>query len=139
MLFLLVTLRMAGLVGRIETQAGHLTALVRLDPLTGLANRRSLDEGMAEAMTRNGTTGETLFAALLDLDHFKRYNDTHGHQAGDELLTEAAAAWRASLRSEDLLAGYSGEEFFLLLSGHAIDAAIRVVERLLTATPFGRI
>jgi diguanylate cyclase (GGDEF)-like protein len=137
-LFLLVTVRMAGLVGRIERQAGHLTALVRLDPLTGLANRRSLDERMAEAITRSRATGETLFAALIDLDHFKRYNDTHGHQAGDELLTEAAAAWRASLRAEDLLARYGGEEFCLLLCGHTIDAAIRVVERLLTATPFGQ-
>ena len=137
-LFLLVTVRMAGLVGRIEMQAGHLTALVRLDPLTGLANRRSLDERMAEAMTCSRATGETLFAALLDLDHFKRYNDTHGHQAGDELLTEAAAAWRANLRTEDLLARYGGEEFCLLLTGHTIDAAIRVVERLLSATPFGQ-
>ncbi|WP_106316121.1 GGDEF domain-containing protein [Actinoplanes italicus] len=91
-LILLVTVRMVGLVGRIETQAGHLTAMVRLDPLTGLADRRSLDERMAEAITRSRATGEALFAALIDLDHFKRYNDTYGHQAGDELLTEAAGA-----------------------------------------------
>ncbi|WP_239166022.1 diguanylate cyclase domain-containing protein [Actinoplanes italicus] len=47
---------------------------------------------MAEAITRSRATGEALFAALIDLDHFKRYNDTYGHQAGDELLTEAAGA-----------------------------------------------
>jgi diguanylate cyclase (GGDEF)-like protein len=52
--------------------------------------------------------------AILDLDHFKRYNDTHGHQGGDRLLKETAAAWRATIRVTDLLARYGGEEFALL-------------------------
>lgn len=135
-LFLLVTVRIAGLVGRIESQARRLTVLVHQDPLTGLANRRRLDERMNEAMTRAAVTGDTVFVALLDLDHFKRYNDTFGHPAGDELLEQAATLWRANLRSEDLLARYGGEEFCLLLTGHTIEAATRVVDRLLAVTPF---
>ena len=137
-LFALVTIRMAGLVARVENQAHRLTVIAHQDPLTGLANRRRLDERMSDAMGHSLINGESLFVALLDLDHFKRYNDTFGHQAGDELLAEAATVWRANLRSEDLLARYGGEEFCLLLTGHTTDTAIRVVQRLLAVTPFAQ-
>jgi diguanylate cyclase (GGDEF)-like protein len=72
---------------------------------------------------------------MLDLDHFKAYNDLHGHQAGDLLLKEAAAAWRAEVRSTDLLARYGGEEFALLLPACPLRDAHDVVRRLLAATP----
>jgi diguanylate cyclase (GGDEF)-like protein len=72
---------------------------------------------------------------MIDLDHFKRYNDTYGHQAGDELLAGAAAAWGAVLRGEDLLARYGGEEFALLLMGRTAEEATQIAERMLAATP----
>jgi diguanylate cyclase (GGDEF)-like protein len=72
---------------------------------------------------------------MIDLDNFKDYNDRHGHQAGDLVLKEAASAWRAEIRSTDLLARYGGEEFVLLLPACALDDAVRIVERLQLVTP----
>jgi diguanylate cyclase (GGDEF)-like protein len=73
--------------------------------------------------------------ALLDLDHFKAYNDRHGHQAGDRLLKAAAAAWQGKLRKTDLLARYGGEEFAVLLPDCGLDSAMEIAERLRTAQP----
>jgi diguanylate cyclase (GGDEF)-like protein len=134
-LFLLVAARMAGLVRRVEAQSHTLAQLARHDALTGLPNRRQWDERLAEAITKNATTGESLFVALIDLDHFKAYNDTHGHQAGDELLATAAANWRRHLRDGDLLARYGGEEFGLLFTGCTEPEATAVLDRLMAATP----
>jgi diguanylate cyclase (GGDEF)-like protein len=75
--------------------------------------------------------------ALLDVDHFKRFNDTHGHQAGDLLLKSAAAAWKAQLREGDMLARYGGEEFTALLVGCSQAEAVVVLERVRAATPLG--
>jgi diguanylate cyclase (GGDEF)-like protein len=75
--------------------------------------------------------------ALLDLDHFKAYNDRHGHQAGDRLLKAAAAAWQSRLRKTDLLARYGGEEFAVLLPDCGLDNAMEIAERLRTAQPEG--
>lgn len=137
-LFLLVAVRMAGLVRRIESQAERLTLLARQDALTGLANRRQWDERLAEAVTEQTFTGQSLFVALVDLDNFKAFNDAYGHQAGDELLATAAAAWRAHVRDGDLLARYGGEEFGLLFTGCTAAEATGVLERLLAATPSGQ-
>ena len=73
---------------------------------------------------------------MIDLDDFKSYDDHHGHQAGDLVLKEAASAWRAVIRSTDLLARYRGEEFVLLLPACAVDDAVRIVERLRQVTPW---
>jgi diguanylate cyclase len=83
-------------------------------------------------------TGLPLSVAMLDLDHFKRFNDQHGHQAGDRLLTQAAALWRAQLRDQDYLARYGGEEFCAMVTGRTAPEAIDVIERLLAATPDGQ-
>ncbi|MEU4242658.1 diguanylate cyclase [Actinoplanes sp. NPDC026619] len=137
-LFLLVTVRMAGLVSRVEKQARRLERLANHDALTGLANRRRWDERLHAAMAECAATGDTLTVGLIDLDHFKRYNDTHGHQAGDELLSRSAIAWLMNLREGDLLARYGGEEFGLLLTAHTPAEAAGVVERLMAATPHGQ-
>jgi diguanylate cyclase (GGDEF)-like protein len=79
--------------------------------------------------------GTGMCLAMIDLDNFKDYNDRHGHQAGDLVLKEAASAWRAEVRSTDLLARYGGEEFVLLLPACALDDAVRIVERLRLVTP----
>ncbi|WP_157442120.1 GGDEF domain-containing protein [Actinoplanes awajinensis] len=137
-LFVLVTLRMVGLVARVESQARTLSVLVNKDPLTGLANRRRWDERLDAALAHGTLTGDPLIVALFDLDHFKRYNDTYGHPAGDELLKDAAVAWRTGLRRDDVLARYGGEEFCLLLTGYSEPEARVVVERLLAVTPYGQ-
>ncbi len=137
-LFLLVTLRMAGLVRRVETQACRLDLLAHHDALTGLPNRRYWDEQLPATRAACAATGDALIVGLLDLDHFKQYNDTHGHQAGDDLLSAAAAAWRRQLRGGDLLARYGGEEFALLLTARTMTEAVGILERMLAATPHGQ-
>jgi diguanylate cyclase (GGDEF)-like protein len=113
----------------------RVTELARTDPLTGLANRRSWDEALWLEQERARRTGVPLCVALLDLDHFKAYNDRLGHQAGDLLLKEAAAAWRAQLREVDTLARWGGEEFALLLPACSLEQAEKVIERVRSSTP----
>jgi GGDEF domain-containing protein len=114
-LFLLVVLRMAGLVAKVQDQATQLAALAHNDGLTGIPNRRAWELELPREMARVRRHGGRLCVALLDLDHFKRFNDQHGHQGGDRLLKEATAAWRTRTRQSDLLARYGGEEFIMLL------------------------
>jgi diguanylate cyclase (GGDEF)-like protein len=122
----------------VEHQARRLSVLVNQDPLTGVANRRRWDDDLAGTMERAARTGEPLVVAMLDLDHFKRFNDTYGHQAGDELLSGAATAWTTGLRDGDLLARYGGEEFCVLLTGRTVAEAVLVVERMQALTPRGQ-
>jgi diguanylate cyclase len=82
--------------------------------------------------------GSRLCVAMIDLDHFKRFNDREGHQAGDRLLADCAAAWRGQLRPSDLLARYGGEEFALLLPHVDAPAAAGVLSRLLEQVPRGQ-
>jgi diguanylate cyclase (GGDEF)-like protein len=107
------------------------------DELTGLPNRRAWDEAL-EGTVRSATrTGSGLSVALVDLDHFKAYNDTKGHLAGDRLLKAAAASWRSVLRSGDMFARYGGEEFAVLLPNCPLEEARHVLERLRGMTPDG--
>jgi diguanylate cyclase (GGDEF)-like protein len=108
-----------------------LRELSERDALTGVLNRRAWDQLLSSAL-RKGT--EPLHVALLDLDHFKAYNDRNGHPAGDALLRRAARAWRAAVRAGDVLARYGGEEFAVLLAGCEEDRAIEIAERLRQAT-----
>jgi diguanylate cyclase (GGDEF)-like protein len=109
--------------------------LARTDGLTGVANRRAWDDELPRELARAARSGQQLCVALLDLDHFKGYNDRHGHQAGDRLLKEAAAAWQGRLRKTDLLARYGGEEFAVLLPDCGLVDAMEIAERLRTAQP----
>jgi diguanylate cyclase (GGDEF)-like protein len=104
-----------------------LRELCERDPLTGVLNRRAWDQLLGGAL-RKGT--QPLFVALIDLDHFKDYNDRHGHPAGDALLRRAATAWRSTIRANDVLARYGGEEFAVLLAGCEEDVALEIAERL---------
>ncbi|MCX7627425.1 MAG: diguanylate cyclase [Methylophilaceae bacterium] len=89
-----------------------------LDALTGLANRRSFDETLAEEFRRAQRIGEHLALALIDIDHFKRYNDHYGHVNGDQCLKTVAHTLQSFLkRAGDLAARYGGEEFALILPG----------------------
>jgi diguanylate cyclase (GGDEF)-like protein len=109
--------------------------LARTDGLTGVANRRAWDDELPRELARATRSGKRPCVALLDLDHFKAYNDRRGHQAGDRLLKAAAAAWQEKLRKTDLLARYGGEEFAVLLPDCRLDAAMETAERLRTAQP----
>lgn len=103
------------------------------DPLTGLANRRYLER----AVTRALASSSPVSFALLDLDHFKRYNDTEGHQVGDRVLIDAARAWSRLIRSEDTLARFGGDEFAVLLPNCQLDVAAVRLDRLRAALPVG--
>jgi diguanylate cyclase (GGDEF)-like protein len=119
--------------------AARLEELALTDPLTGLVNRRGLARELDREMARSQRDGRRLGFAVLDLDRFKAFNDTHGHQAGDRLLVRAARTWTAQLRRADVLARYGGEEFVLLLPGcDTSDHALAACERVRRATPDGQ-
>jgi diguanylate cyclase (GGDEF)-like protein len=107
----------------------------RTDELTALPNRRAWDEAVERELSRAQRTGLPLCLALLDLDHFKAYNDTFGHQAGDTHLRRTAAAWRRELRTVDVLARYGGEEFGILLPDTPLSEASDAIDRVRAATP----
>lgn len=97
---------------RLERRLRH---LAEHDPLTGVPNRRAWEAQVPQAIADAQRTGAPLGLALLDLNGFKSVNDTHGHDAGDRVLREVAAAWRSQLRDSDLLARLGGDEFAVLL------------------------
>jgi diguanylate cyclase (GGDEF)-like protein/PAS domain S-box-containing protein len=115
----------------------RLRELARTDPLTGLANRRLWDERLGIELARAGRYDRPLCVAAIDLDRFKPYNDTFGHQAGDTLLREATGAWRGVLRAADLLSRLGGDEFALLLPDCDLECAEGIVSRLQGVTPGG--
>jgi len=113
----------------------RLSDLAETDELTGLPNRRTWDAKIRGAVGYATRTRRPLCVAIVDLDHFKHFNDRHGHQAGDRLLKSAASAWRMELRETDTLARYGGEEFAVVLPGCSADVAEVVLERLREVTP----
>jgi diguanylate cyclase (GGDEF)-like protein len=119
----------------ISRLVSRLEGLARTDPLTGVPNRRVWEEELPRELERARRMGTGVCVAMIDLDDFKAYNDRFGHQAGDLVLKEAASAWRAEVRSTDLLARYGGEEFVLLLPACALEDAVQIVERLRVVTP----
>jgi diguanylate cyclase (GGDEF)-like protein len=116
---------------------GRLEMAARTDDLTGLLNRRAWDEELGRELARADRDGGRLCVAVLDLDRFKAYNDTNGHQAGDRFLKQMAGAWSARLRSGDILARYGGEEFALALPGTDLRQAEVMLERLRECLPDG--
>ena len=115
-----------------------LQSLALTDELTGLSNRRAWEQGLEREVARVQREGGHLWVAMLDLDHFKAFNDERGHQAGDELLEHSADAWRRQIRASDLLSRYGGEEFGLAFPAWPPEIAHAVVERLRTAVPEGQ-
>ena len=109
----------------------------RSDPLTGMANRRAWEEELPSALRRAERLGHPLSVVLIDLDHFRAYNERHGHPAGDSALREVGVRWRGQIRDIDLLARIGGEEFGLLLPGCDDEAALEIVNRLRADIPEG--
>lgn len=126
----------SGAIERAELME-RLERAARTDDLTGLPNRRAWDEEISREVARSRRSGQPLCLALIDLDRFKQYNDTHGHQAGDRLLKQSAASWGGELRDTDLLARYGGDEFALALPDCELEEGREMLERLRAATPFG--
>lgn len=104
-----------------------------VDALTGLYNRRWLDDALPRFVRRYGRSGEPLCVVMLDIDHFKSINDRHGHPTGDRVLASVAATLRQCLRPGDMVARYGGEEFLLILPNVDLEAARGVAERIRAA------
>jgi diguanylate cyclase (GGDEF)-like protein len=100
------------------------------DPLTGLYNRRMLDEALNREIRRAGRAGRTIGIILFDVDHFKRFNDTYGHPAGDTLLAALGDLLRMLFRAEDILCRYGGEEFLIILPEASLPDALARAEDL---------
>jgi diguanylate cyclase (GGDEF)-like protein len=126
-----VTLFLAREIGRRAQAEDKLEELATTDALTGLKNRRKFDSAI-EAEWRRAARHKTPIALLMiDADHFKSYNDTHGHQAGDQVLVGIAICISDSVRrAGDCVARYGGEEFAVLLPGLASEDAILVAEKI---------
>jgi len=118
-----------------EELLAQVEALARTDPLTGLPNRRAWDEELRREMARAERSGHPFTVALLDLDHFKVYNDTHGHPAGDSLLHDVGIVWRTALRVTDFVARFGGEEFAALLPDSSPAVARLILGRLCSVMP----
>jgi diguanylate cyclase (GGDEF)-like protein len=125
----------AAIAAEREQLMATLAEVARTDDLTGLANRRAWDEALERELKRAGRDESPLCVGIIDLDHFKEFNDLNGHLAGDRMLKQISSAWVGELRASDFLARYGGEEFALALPGCSLDDASVLVERLRAATP----
>jgi diguanylate cyclase len=117
---------------RLQTQAEQIhshAVEARTDPLTLVANRRALDDELARCVDQFVQRGTSTTLMLLDVDHFKRFNDTHGHQAGDDALKSVARVIRQVVGDVGLVARYGGEEFAVVFAGLNIAAATPYCER----------
>ncbi len=113
--------------------SSELMALATTDPLTGAGNRRTLDESLAEVCRRRRETGTPSSLLLIDIDHFKRINDTLGHAAGDDVLKELVAICRANVRAADAVIRFGGEEFVVVMPGAPLRRGEQVAERIRAA------
>jgi diguanylate cyclase (GGDEF)-like protein len=100
------------------------------DPLTGLFNRRYLEETLERELRRAIRAGEPLGVLMIDVDHFKQFNDLHGHEAGDYVLREVAATLRRATRFSDVASRIGGEEMVILLPGADLSQAKRKADQL---------
>jgi diguanylate cyclase (GGDEF)-like protein len=108
----------------------NLKDLSQTDGLTGLLNRRELDKILNRVYTRSQMSGKQFFTIMIDVDHFKNYNDTQGHQAGDQALIALAEVLKDTIRPMDVAGRYGGEEFTVVLPESTAKDALIVAERL---------
>ena len=121
-----------------------LEAMASTDPVTGLANRRAFGDVLEMYYSEAVRYRHDLTCCMIDLDHYKEFNDTFGHQVGDEILVSTAEIIRSTLRASDAAARYGGDEFVLLLPHTAVDRALAVTQRvreelILTGSKYGKL
>ena len=117
-------------VTRLRSELAQAVELVRQDQLTGTLNRKGLDEVLDREVARGQRRGDPLCVALLDIDNFKRLNDTYGHQTGDQALAHLARVVQETLRPQDTVARYGGEEFVIVLPETELAEAVAAMTRL---------
>ncbi|HYN18744.1 MAG TPA: diguanylate cyclase [Actinomycetes bacterium] len=130
---LIAAQRVTDLHAELDSHRAQLAHLARHDPLTGLGNRRSLQQDLEVLHARSQRYRRRFALAMCDIDRFKAYNDTHGHQAGDQALRAVAATIARELRGGDAVYRYGGEEFLLVLPEQTLDTALIAVERVRSA------
>ncbi len=113
-----------------ESRAENLGRLAITDPLTRMMNRRGITVALLDAMAQSERYNTPLCVAMADLDHFKPINDTHGHKAGDRILTELAGILSDALRMPDKVGRYGGEEFLIILPHTTLVGGRKIAERL---------
>lgn len=119
---------------RLTHHNDELRILSEVDTLTGLANRRSIDRRLPEIAEHSLIEEESIGVIMIDVDHFKRFNDMFGHQVGDRCLTEVARAAGEQIRRKgDLIGRFGGEEFVAVLPGAGLEGTMRVAERIRAA------
>jgi diguanylate cyclase (GGDEF)-like protein/PAS domain S-box-containing protein len=118
------------LVKQLSAAQAHLTLMATTDELTGLKNRRHIRERLAEEIQRSKRTGDHLGLIMLDIDHFKQINDSHGHLFGDVVLKVVASRIRTSLRMNDYVGRVGGEEFLIICLDSSLADALHVAEKI---------
>jgi diguanylate cyclase (GGDEF)-like protein len=118
------------LVVKLDEVQSHLVLQATTDELTGLMNRRNILRRLDEEQQRAIRLREDLCIMIIDLDHFKRINDTHGHICGDVVLKSAAAGIRDTIRTYDIVGRIGGEEFLIISPGVPMEEAINLAERI---------
>lgn len=117
-------------IARRKTLEAELQRQALTDPLTGLINRRQYEMLFRRELERYKRHGTPLALGMIDLDYFKRINDEHGHEFGDQVLQTVAEAFQKPLRSGDILGRFGGEEFILILPDTRLDRAVGIAERM---------
>ena len=133
--------RRARILESAKADNARLEALATTDPLTLLLNRRALVDRLAAEMDRARRYGTVVTLLMIDIDHFKLVNDTHGHLVGDDVLREVAALLQSAVRTVDIVARFGGEEFVVALPETGEEGAIAFAERIrerIASQPFGR-
>ncbi len=120
-------------LGRSRSECLKLRELSRTDPLTGFFNFRHLTEALGSEMERTCRTGLPTSLIMIDLDYFKRINDTYGHEVGNDVLCWASNIFHENIRRIDIPCRFGGEEFAIILPGTPLKGAVHVAERLRTA------
>ena len=118
---------------RLARETRELAVLARTDPLTGLPNRRNMEERLAAAVSAARRHRHPLSVLFIDIDNFKHVNDELGYEAGDEVLRAVGERLRSTVRAEDVVGRWGGEEFVAILPATGIDGAMALAERFRTA------